>query len=79
VHNKFSEPIHYFAVEAGTAAYISWATISSDDNRIHPRSKKEIAFSDVYRYEKRDRILFYYWTGEEPESDEIAHKSIETD
>lgn len=78
VKNEFPEPVYYFVVESGTAAAILWAPTSSEENRINPGQQKEIKFTDIYGYEDEARILFYYWTGENPDQESIMNKSIET-
>lgn len=67
VLNKMDRPVYYFGVEQGTAAVILWAPISRPENQIKPRRKKAILFSEIAGYKNNSKVIFNYWTSENPE------------
>lgn len=79
IRNNFNHSIYYFAVEAGTAAYIQWAPISSDENRIKSQSTKRIPLDEIHAYEPHDEIIIYYWSKKEPGNNNIKSQRIGTE
>lgn len=78
IKNNFNHSIYYFAVEAGVAAVIQWAPISSDENRVKSRSTKRILLENIHAYEPGDEILIYYWSKKEPGNKNIKFQRIQT-
>lgn len=78
IKNNFNHSIYYFAVEAGIAAVIQWAPISSDENRVKSRSTKQIPLENIHAYEPGDEILIYYWSKKEPGNNNIKFQRIQT-
>ena len=63
VSNGTPEPVHYFAVEQGTASLIDWVPrcVADDPNQIAPMGVKNIDFSEILGLAPNCRILFYWW------------------
>ena len=78
IQNNFNHSIYYFTVEAGTAASIQWAAISTNENRVKSRSTKRITLDQIYRYEPGAEIIVYYWSEKEPSNNNIKFQRIET-
>ena len=76
--NNFNHSVYYFVVEAGVAAVIQWAAISTDENRIKSRSTKQIPFNEIHAFEPGDEIIIYYWSKKEPGNNNIKSQRIET-
>ncbi len=79
IQNYFTYSIYYFAVDAGTAAYIQWAAISTDENRVKSRSTKRIPVDQIYGFEPGKDIIVYYWSEKEPSNNNIKSQRIGTD
>ena len=78
VLNRLDESIYYFAVEQGTLATILWAPISREENEIKGKSTKELSYSEVFGYEPGGTIILHYWTGDDPDSEDVRNVIIET-
>lgn len=76
IRNNFNHSIYYFAVEAGVAAAIQWAPISSDENRVKSRSTKRIPLENIHAYEPGDEIIVYYWSKKEPGNKNIKFQRV---
>ncbi|MEX2601577.1 MAG: hypothetical protein WD355_08020 [Balneolaceae bacterium] len=79
VFNNADVPVYYFAVEEGTLALLSWAPVSSEENKIDAESNKTIPFTDIIGSENGNRIILYYWQKIEPSMDDIHDLVIDTD
>ena len=78
IKNNFNHSVYYFAVESGVAALINWAPISSEENRVKPKSVRPVSLDEIHGYKPGKTILFYYWSEKEPSSENIKFRRLET-
>lgn len=78
ISNKGPDPIYYFAIERGAAAFTLWVPESGDDNKIGARKTRAIALADIHAYKKGKEILFYYWTSQDPGPGDVRSLVIDT-
>ncbi|MEL7832954.1 hypothetical protein [Fodinibius sp. Rm-B-1B1-1] len=77
LHNNSVADIYYFVVEQDMAAKINWEPRSQDENRIQSGDTKLVSLSEVMEYEAGDTVIIYFWTSEDPESDQIKNILVE--
>lgn len=78
IFNKLDKPVYHFIVERGMAALISWAPVSSGENRINPNRTKEIVLKDIYGYKKGKQLIVFYWSTEHPGQESIKSIIVDT-
>lgn len=78
IQNNFNHSIYYFAIESGAAAATLWTPLNTEENRMRPNHKKRIPVNDISGYAPGKTILFYFWAKENPGSNEIKFRRVET-
>lgn len=79
VFNTQNEPVYYFTATSGALATILWAPVSSEENEIKARSTREFPYAEIFGYEEASEtnIVFFYWTGQNPDIEEVESVEIE--
>lgn len=78
VFNNSDQNIFYTVFDQSILAFILWAPISSDENKLPGFSKKTFQISDILAGGKtRGSIVFYFWMDEEPDGETIKFVTFE--
>lgn len=78
IFNSSDQSIYYAIFDQSILPFILWAPISSDENKISGFHKKSFRITDILREgQTTGTIVFYFWTGENPESGAINFLTFE--
>lgn len=71
IFNNTDDTIYYFVIDRNFAALANWAAESSEENAVKSNDIKTVELSEIVGYESNNEIILYYWSSENPDSDEI--------
>lgn len=73
IFNNTDKTIYYFASDRDFAALENWVAESSEENAVKPHDIKTLEFTEIAEYKPNNEIILYYWSSENPDSDEIKN------